>query len=95
MTLMEKKKKDIYYILKVLDLMRKSQSRLHDKITHVSIATMSLSAFICVRVCLNLSSFASTVRDQPWARTCVHTHVRTTHVRTTHVRTYVSEVKSI
>ena len=33
-----------------LDLTSKTQSRLHAEISHASIATMSLRAFICVRV---------------------------------------------
>ena len=53
--------------MKVLDLMRKSQSHLQAEIAHVSIATMSLRAFICVRVPLRLRSFASSVRDRPRA----------------------------
>ena len=56
------------YILKVLDLTRKSQSRLHAEIAHAIIATMSLRAFICVHV--RLRSFASTVCDRPRALTC-------------------------
>ena len=34
-------------------------------------------AFICIRVHLRLRSFASTVRDQPRALTCVRTRLRT------------------
>ena len=58
------------YILKVLDLTRKMQTRLHAEIAHASIATMSLRAFICVRV--RLRSFVSTVRDRPRAHTYVY-----------------------
>ena len=39
----------------------KTQTHLHAEIAHASIATMSLRAFICVRV--RLRSFAGTVRD--------------------------------
>ena len=38
---------------------------------------MSLRAFICVRVCLRLHSFASTVRDRPHACAYVRAHART------------------
>ena len=55
----------------------KMQSRLHAEIAHASNATMSLRAFIWVRVRLRLHSFASTVRDRPRARMCVRTCVRT------------------
>ena len=56
------------YIIKVLDLTRKSQSHLHAEIAHASIATMSLRAFICVRVRLRVL-FAID-------RVGVHPHVR-------------------
>ena len=46
-------------ILKVLHLMRKTQTRLHTEIAHASNATMSLRAFICVRfACRRLRLFA-------------------------------------
>ena len=38
----------IQYILKVLDPMRKTQSRLHAEIAHAEIAVMRLLAFACV-----------------------------------------------
>ena len=56
----------VLYILKVLDLTRKTQSRLHAEIAHASIAAVSLRAFICVY----LHAFASTVRDRARARMC-------------------------
>ena len=57
-------------------LTRKTQLRLHAEIAHVSIAVVSLRAFICGCGFLHLRTFVSTVRDRACARTCDCVRVR-------------------
>ena len=64
----------IYYILKVLDLTRKTQTRLHAESAHASNATMSLRAFICV--CVRLFAFAYICMRFICATTCVRMRAR-------------------
>ena len=80
--------------LSVLDLSRKTQSRLHAEIAHAAIATMNLCAFIfdCMR--LHLHTFVSTFRDRPRTGPCVSAYSTLTFFMTGTVRMYIMYVSN-